>query len=180
MSPLPELPDGFLCSMGGFPGVAYGLTLARSQLNQEPGNDRSAVYRGNFFAYLNREREGGEEAFARCISFIRGWVDSGVAQIVTNTSYDAEELLQKEFDPDVKAFLGKLLASGAAIDRSAVDEIMGALLWVGSALAECRENLTPENSKQAEVVDLAADVFGSVGLHCLYVRRLGGTCAVDY
>ena len=57
LTPLPELPDGGLCSMGAFPGVAYGLTLARPEMNQAPSDETNALYRDDFFAYLNRDRK---------------------------------------------------------------------------------------------------------------------------
>ena len=78
------------------------------------------------------------------------------------------------------AFFGKLICSGAPVDRSSVDEIMGALLWVRTALEQCRERLAPEGGKQVEVLGLEGYAFYSIGLHCWYVRRQGGSYMRDY
>lgn len=180
LPPLPPLPEGSLCGIGGFFTVTHGLTLVREALHREPADENAARLRESFFACLNADRENALADYARCAKFIGGFV--GVPQwgVVTHTTLSAEELRDAEADPDVQAFLGRLLASQSSTTRDTLRETEGAIIWALRSLGAALDDPATDDPRVRQPLAVAHEVIRVVGLHAYYVRRIGGAYYIDY
>lgn len=130
-----------------------------------------------FTAYLSTGREAGDQAFREYYDFFFGPDEEPEATAKGETpEFTADEPLMipraEDFDPDARAFIGKLILNRKVVSPEEATTLAGGLIWLGAVLkrqwTEC-EQANPESREQyqfaLDAISLVADyAMGAVEL----------------
>jgi hypothetical protein len=146
------------------PGLfAFAKALTFSMEHIRIRNEEPTCARGYdaFYKYLNERRDIGEGAFTKFCEGIARIQTEMYGEGEVEKAYDmatggpVRQPRVEDYDPDVRAFLGRLILSGEIVDENTAELVFWALFWPASIIKVHRDNMEAEDHEALPAYNFA-------------------------
>ena len=164
----PGRPDhrDHLLSVPDFFFVAALLSSMAEALRTEPEDSDQKEAREGFFVYLNKDREESEKRFKAYCEFtarsnaVLERQFGIVKDLVTGQPLIKPHI--EDFDPDVRAFLGRLILDREPRGKAQAVETILAMLWPGGLAHSFALDRLASEPKTAEKFEFVYNLFTKI------------------
>jgi hypothetical protein len=147
------------------------VSAAMEGIRRRLKSPESAALYDAFFGYVAEGRERGQQAFADYLGEYR----NALEQALGEDAGGAVELLSggpalppdaEAYDPDARAFLGRLVLSGEIVSRDRSAQVFQGLGWLSSVLKRYVMEMRGVKPEYVPAFQFALDVTMKIGGYC--------------
>lgn len=150
----------------GAPSFLYFAEILSKIMDsaREPEEGEAKDYREAFLSYLNEEREENESFFAAYCDFI-----SRAGEALSAGRGAPEEPIApapEEFDPDARAFLGRLVISDEVVTPQLAGRLFYAVIWLGLVLKRYILHFEEQDPSVVPHLQFASEQIQRIAAYC--------------